>query len=65
MDATVDLDAKLAKAPTAVDNQNGNGSGFANEWFYGDVPGEKIHWSSDAQCKIYKFLGMKNTNCPN
>jgi hypothetical protein len=45
--------------------QNGNGSGGANDWFYGDVPGEKIHWSSDAQCKIYKFLGMKNTSCPN
>ncbi len=44
--------------------QNGNSSGKANEWFYGIVPGAKIHWSSDAQCKIYKFLGMKNTGCP-
>jgi len=45
--------------------QNGNSSGVANDWFYGTVPGEKIHWTFDAQCKIYKFLGMKNTGCPN
>ena len=45
--------------------QKGNGSGEANDWFYGTVPGEKIHWTLDAQCKIYKFLGMKNTGCPN
>jgi hypothetical protein len=45
--------------------QDGNSSGVAHEWFYGVVPGEKIHWTPDAQCKIYKFLGMKNTGCPN
>ncbi len=45
--------------------QNGNSSGLANEWFYGAAPGEKIHWSSDALCTIYKFLGMKNTGCRN
>jgi hypothetical protein len=44
--------------------QNGNSAGQANEWFYGVGSGH-IHWSSDAQCKIYKFLGMRNTGCPN
>jgi len=43
--------------------QNGNSAGVANEWFYGLVPGEKIHWTSDARCKIYKYLGMKGTGC--
>jgi hypothetical protein len=44
--------------------QNGNSSGTANEWFYGPVPGVKIHWTLGARCKIYKYLGMKNTGCP-
>ena len=45
--------------------RNGITNGVADEWFYVAVPGEKIHWSPDAQCKIYKFLGMQNTQCSN
>jgi len=44
--------------------QCGNSAGQANEWFYGVVPGDPIHWSFDARCAIYKYLGMKNTGCP-
>jgi hypothetical protein len=35
--------------------QNGNG-GASNEWFYGSVPRERIHWSLEGACAIYKFL---------
>jgi hypothetical protein len=44
--------------------QNGNSAGQANEWFYRIVSGDPIHWSLDARCGIYKYLGMKNTGCP-
>jgi hypothetical protein len=62
------MDCSNGKAASCSENyiyQNGNSSGVANDWFYGVVPGEKIHWSSDAQRKIYRFLGMTNTGCPN
>lgn len=61
------MDCSSGNRPACTEEyiyQNGNSSGLANDWFYGTAPGEKIHWSADAQCKIYKFLGMKNTGCP-
>jgi DNA-binding beta-propeller fold protein YncE len=35
--------------------QNG-GSGDNHLWFYGTAPGQQIHWSQDAICKIEKYL---------
>ena len=49
--------------PEARIYQNGNSDGKANEWFYGVVPDGKIHWTADADCKIYQLLGMMNTGC--
>ena len=35
--------------------QNGVGTGD-NEWFYGNLPGAKIHWSDSAVCALEKYL---------
>jgi hypothetical protein len=35
--------------------QNG-GSGDNHLWFYGTAPGQQIHWSQDAICKIEEYL---------
>ena len=45
--------------------QNGNGSG-RNEWFYWNIPNEKIHWDYDAVCVIQQYLlgpGYKDPSC--
>ena len=55
--------------PACTENyiyQNGSSDGSRHEWFYGNIPGEQIHWSQDAVCALEKYLigrGYKDSNC--